>query len=319
MLTITVEAVPDRRRVARERPLGVDLAKPLSRTYLSLASLFVRFARKSPLGKSRAKLAILFLLLAPGLSSAAELKQETLQAWDAYVGAVKQRMEERAKGPGPFLWVDEPPERAERARAGEILVEPVGGDGPHPAPHGLIHDWIGAVFVPKATLEDVAGVLDDYARYKDFYRPMVAKSTLLEQTPGHKKVSLVMVQKAYSVTAAIETDNDVDIARLDAHREYSFSSSLRVREIADYGNPDEHTLPEDRGSGYVWRMFTLTRVEQRDDGVYIEMELMGLSRGIPWAFRWLVQPLAERLPRNILRTILQETRDAVSEEIKACN
>lgn len=268
-------------------------------------------------GKSRATLAILFLVLAPAVSSAAELKPETLQAWDAYVASVKQRMEERAKGPGPFLWVDGPPGRAERARAGEILVEPVGGDGPHPAPHGLIHDWIGAVFVPKATLDDVAGVLDDYVRYKDFYRPSVARSTLLEQTPGHEKVSLVMVQKAYSVTAAIETDNEVDIARLGAHKEYSFSSSLRVREIADYGQPSEHALPEDQGSGYVWRMFTLTRIDQRDDGVYIEMELMGLSRSIPWAFRWLIEPLAQRLPRNILRTILQQTRDAVTKEIGA--
>jgi hypothetical protein len=46
------------------------------------------------------------------------------------------------------------------------------------------------------------------------------------------------------------------------------------------------------------------------------MELMGLSRGIPWVFRWLVQPLAEHLPRKILQSILDDTRDAVSEKIK---
>jgi len=316
LLTITVEAGPDRLGVDRERQIRVDLAKLLSRNFLMLASVFARFVRKPHEVKPRAGLAVLFLLLAPALSNAMDLKPETLQAWNTYVGAVKLRMEERAKGQAPFLWVDQERERAQRVRAGEILVEPMDGDSPHTVPRGLIHDWVGAMFVPQAKLDDVTAVLDDYGRYKDFYRPMVAKSRLLAQTPDHEKVTLLMVQKDYSVIAAVETDNAVDIARLDADRAYSFSSSARVQEIADYGKPSEHALPEDRGSGYVWRMFTLTRVEQRDDGVYVEMELMGLSRGIPLAFRWLVQPLAERLPRNILRAILKDTRDAVSEGIK---
>jgi hypothetical protein len=176
-----------------------------------------------------------------------DLKTETLQAWNTYVGAVKLRMEERAKGQAPFLWVDQERERAQRVRAGEILVEPMDGDSPHTVPRGLIHDWVGAMFVPQAKLDDVTAVLDDYGRYKDFYRPMVAKSRLLAQTPDHEKVTLLMVQKAYSVIAAVETDNAVDIARLDADRAYSFSSSARVQEIADYGKPSEHALPEDRG------------------------------------------------------------------------
>jgi hypothetical protein len=319
MLTIAVDAGPDQQEVKVGGQSRTDLAKLPSRNVLMLASLFARFVRRPHEVKSRAELAILFLLLAPALSNAIDLKPETLQAWDAYVRAAKMRMEERARGQAPFLWVDEERELAQRVRAGEVLVEPGGGDSPHPVPRGLIHDWIGAVFVPKAKLDDVMGVLDDYGRYKDFYRPMVVKSKLLAQTHDHEKVTLLMVQKAYSVTAAVETDNEVDIARLDADRAYSFSASVRVQEIADYGKPGEHALPEDHGPGYVWRMFTVTRVEQRDDGVYVEMELMGLSRGIPWAFRWLIQPLAERLPRNILRAILKETRDAVNEEVKAAS
>ena len=126
-----------------------------------------------------------------------------------------------------------------------------------------------------------------------------------------------MTQKALSVTGAVETDNEIQIARLGAGRAYSLTTSVRVREIADYGKPSEHALPEDHGPGYVWRTFNVTRLEQRDDGVYIEMELIGLSRGIPWAFRWLIQPLAERLPRNILRATMNETRDALNQRINA--
>jgi hypothetical protein len=289
-----------------------DLAKFPGRNIPMLASLFARLVRRPREVKSRAELAVLFLLLAPALSNAIDLKPETLQAWNAYVHAAKVRMEERASGQRPFLWVDENRDLLQRVRGGEVLVGPVDSGSPHTVPRGLIHDWIGAVFVPKAKRDDAMGVLDDYERYKDFYRPMVVKSKLLARTPNHEKVTLLMLQKAYSVTAAVETDNEVDIVRLDADRAYSFSTSVRVQEIADYGGPSEHALPEGDGPGYIWRMFTVTRVEQRDDGVYVEMELMGLSRGIPWAFRWLIQPLAERLPRNILRAILKDTRDAVS-------
>jgi len=132
----------------------------------------------------------------------------------------------------------------------------------------------------------------------------------------HAPAVTLTVQKALSVTGAVETDNEIQVARLGTNKAYSMSTSVRVREIADYGKPTEHVLPEDHGPGYVWRTFTVTRLEQRDDGVYVEMEMIGMSRGIPVLFRWLIQPLAERLPRTILATTLQDTRDAVSEETK---
>jgi hypothetical protein len=63
----------------------------------------------------------------------------------------------------------------------------------------------------------------------------------------------------------------------------------------------------------------VTRLEQRDDGVYVEMEMIAMSRGIPVAFRWLVTPLAEHLPRDIMLALLTDTREAVSQETKAAS
>jgi hypothetical protein len=309
---MTANAGSEQRDLQGQGKSGTDLVNISSWNILKLAGLFTRFVHRQRAVRFRPELAILFLLAVPALSNAMELKPETVQAWDAYVLAAKTRIEKRVSGQAPFLWVDERPERAQRVRAGEIVVEPAEGESPHTVPRGLIHDWIGAVFIPKARLDEALGVLNDYGRYKDFYRPMVAKSRLLTQTPGHEKVSLLMVQKAYAVTAAVQTDNEVDIARLDANRAYSLSNSIRVQEIANYGQPSERVLPEDQGPGYVWRTLTVTRVEQRDGGVYVEIELVGLTRSIPWAFRWLIQPLAERLAPNILRATLNETRDAVS-------
>ena len=262
------------------------------------------------------KLAVLLVLLHPAFVRAADLKSETLQAWDVYVRQVQLRIQDRSRGHAPYLRVDETQGLAERVRAGEIVVEPEGGKSPVVAPRGLIHDWVGVVFVPNAKLDEVMGVLNEYERYKDFYRPMVTESRLLEEGPNQELVRLLMTQRAYSVTAAVETDDEVHVVRLDDKRAYSLSASIRVQEIADYGKPTEHPLSQDRGPGYVWRTFTATRLEQRDGGTYVEMEMIALSRSIPWAFYWLMQPLTERLPRSTLIAMLRDTRDAVSNEMR---
>jgi hypothetical protein len=228
-------------------------------------------------------------------------------------------MEERASGQNAFLWMDASPDLARRVREGEVLVAPGASHNPRKVPHGLIHHWVGAVFLSSVTLDEVMRVLDNYDHYSDFYRPIVLKSKLLERTDGYAKVNLLMVQKALGVTAAVETDNEIHIRKLDANRVYSLSNSVRVQEIADYGQPGERLLPEDHGPGYVWRMLSETRIEQRDGGVYVEMETIALSRGIPAEFFWLIKPLAEHLPRNIMFQMLKDTRDAVRKETETAS
>jgi hypothetical protein len=281
------------------------------RNFIILARQTPRLARRPLAVRTGATLLILLLLVGVARSDAAELKQGTLQAWDAYVQTVNLAMAKRATGDSPFLWVDESPDLVRRVRGGELLVS----SQDHPkVPQGLIHHWIGAMFLPSVTLDEVAWVLDDYDRYQDFYRPLVVKSKVLERTDNSEKVTLLMMQKAFEVTAAVETDDEIHIMKLDASRVYSLSVSTRVQEIVDYGRPGEHLLSEDRGPGYVWRTLGVTRLEQRDGGVYVEMETIALSRGIPWEFRWLIKPLTDNLPRRIMLETLKDTRDAVSEE-----
>jgi len=37
-------------------------------------------------------------------------------------------------------------------------------------------------------------------------------------------------------------------------------------------NPIRNKLPTDEGHGYIWRLYSLTKFEERDGGVYIEVE-----------------------------------------------
>ncbi|HLI83154.1 MAG TPA: hypothetical protein VKV17_04505 [Bryobacteraceae bacterium] len=120
--------------------------------------------------------AVIIGSLSAAALAAAELQPATLQAWDAYLRTVRERVAERGADHKPFLWVDESTDRVARVHGGEVVVEPMIGRGVTNVPNGLIHDWIGAIFIPGATVESLSAVVHDYDDYKQLYRPAVTAS-----------------------------------------------------------------------------------------------------------------------------------------------
>jgi hypothetical protein len=106
-------------------------------------------------------MALLFLAMLPVSATAETLQQETVKAWETYIRHVDANMHARAVGGAPFLWVDEAAGRAERLRKGEILVSAGGDNCPEKVAHGLIHHWVGAAFIPGASVNDVLAVVED--------------------------------------------------------------------------------------------------------------------------------------------------------------
>lgn len=261
--------------------------------------------------KTRAALTILSLVLGANVSNAMQPKQDTVQAWDDYIRDLKSSMSRRASGDRPFLWVNESPELTQRVQRGEVVV--IDHD-PSKVPHGMIHHWIGAMFIPNATADQVMNVLGSYERYTDFYKPLIHKSVVLERNGDDSQVKVLAVQKTFSVTAAVETDNQVHVERVSRGKMYILSDAVRVQEICEYGQPGEHPFPEEKRPGYVWRSFVLQRIEERDGGVYVELETVALSRGIPIEVRWLIKPLTDDLPRKLMLDTLNDTRTEVLHE-----
>jgi hypothetical protein len=246
----------------------------------------------------------------PLAASAAELRTETLKAWNQYVQAENSQIAERARS-GEFLWSDESADRYKRVRNGEIVISPVGENVPKSVPHGLIHHWVGAVFVPNARLDDLFAVVRDYGRYKEFYAPVVLDSKALHEGASIDKFSMLMMNKTLFAKTAMDADFDGSYVQLDKNRWYSVTYSTRVQEVDDYGQPGQHELPPDAGAGYIWRLYTLSRFEQRDGGVYVELEAIALSRDIPISVRWLVNPIVRRISKGSLLVSLQKTEQAV--------
>ena len=85
-------------------------------------------------------------------------------------------MQARLQPGAHFLWLDDEPDRAEHVRTKGPYIGPVNRQIPQKVPSGLIHDWLGAGFVPNAKIEDILGIVRDYDRYKEIYQPGVIDS-----------------------------------------------------------------------------------------------------------------------------------------------
>jgi hypothetical protein len=246
-------------------------------------------------------------LLAAGGARSAELKPVTIEAFDRYVRAAEARIEGRARA-RDFLWTDESPERLKAVRGGEIAVEPVVGKGDFEVAEGLVHDWIGAAFVPGATLESTLASVQDYNHHK--HQAEVLDSRLLSRDGNHYRIYLRLIKKKV-LTVVLNTEHDVRYFSLDARRCQSRSYSTRIVEVAGPGTSGEREVPAGRDHGFLWRLYSYWRFEERDGGVYMECEAISLTRDVPTGLGWLIEPIVRQLPRESLVSTLGATRDGI--------
>ncbi len=260
------------------------------------------------------KLGIVLLvaaLLFPVEVHAAHLKSETVAAWDDYVQSVSASLQDRVRPGGSFLWTFEDPGRIANVRNGEIVVVPAPGQSPRKVPGGLIHHWVAAAFFPNVKLDDVLDVTQDYDRYQEFYQPSVIASKAVVRGEADDTFSMRLMNKALFLKTTLDADYQATNVKLDDRHFYSISRTTRVQEIEDYNQPGEHRFPEGEGSGYIWKLLSVVRMEERGEGVYVEMEAIALSREVPGAVRFVVDPIVRRVSRNSMLTSLRQTEEAV--------
>jgi hypothetical protein len=250
----------------------------------------------------------------PAFANSAVLNPETLKAWDEYIQRADSRAQSGHGVGSPFLWVDQDSQQAERVRQGEIVAEPeIGTNGMQAVPRGLIHDWVGAVFIRSVTLAQVFAVLDDYGRYNQFFGPSVIDATLLCRTGqgsgDEDRFRIRYAQKVLFVSEVVDTEYEGRRFQVDNKRWYSITQSTRLQEFRSPGKTGE--LTGDEMTPFVWRIYCISKFEQRDGGVYMEQENLALSRGIPASLRWLVEPAVRKLSKNLTMSSLRETREAV--------
>jgi hypothetical protein len=272
--------------------------------------------------------ALLFALcalpaLAACLAHAAEpalpkLKSETQQAFERYVKLTEARNEAELKRGTDLLWVDGLPEsqRSEAYAAlkrGEVKMQKLetreNGDTIR-CPDGMIHHWAGVAFIPGAKLRDVLEVLEDYDRHFAYYAPDVERSKL-ESRDGDHFLVFLRFRRHKVVTVVLNTEHEVQYFHEAPGRAHSRSSAVRIAEVENAGKSDEREKKPGDDHGFLWRMETWWRMEERDGGVYVQSEVASLTRDIPTGLGWMIAPFVTSIPKESLAFTLEATRRAV--------
>jgi hypothetical protein len=179
----------------------------------------------------------------------------------------------------------------------------------------MIHHWVGVVFIPGAKLEDVLGVLEDYDHQSTIYSPDVERSKIESHDGDHFRVFL-RFRRHKVITVVLDTEHDIRYFHDAPGHAHSRSSAVRIAEVENPGKSDEHEKQPGDDGGFLWRMETWWRMEERDGGVYVQSEAASLTRDIPTGLGWLVGPFVTSIPKETLVFTLEATRKAVLGEVK---
>ena len=253
-------------------------------------------------------LSLLALLILVRPLAAAVLTDETVRGWNDYVASAQQVAAQREKRDA-FLWAAENPGQAARVRSGEVVVAEFGREQDRELKDGIVHDWIGAAFLPHARLDDVVAIIRDYGNHEKIFAPEVVASEILSEDGDRLHVRLRLVKKKV-LTATLETEHRVVIEKVSETRRRLRSESVRVQEVENAGEANEKLKPAGDDNGFLWRMNVEWRFEQAEDGVMVECRAISLSRKPPAGLGWIVNPIIASLPRESLTKTMEATRRA---------
>ena len=243
------------------------------------------------------------------------LKPETLASFDSYIGEAETKMEQTLSASSSFLWLDADADRAEQIHKGQIVAQFWSGHGLVKVPNGLIHDWIGAAFLPGAKIDQTLALIQDYDNHKNIYQPEVIDSKLMSHHHNDFQIYLRLLKKKI-LTVILDTDHKVHYASLDTSRWVCCSHTTRIAEVQNAGTPKDTVLPPDTGYGFLWRLYSYWRFQERDKGVYLECRAISLTRDVPLGLGWIIQPIIQTLPKESLVKTLESTRQGVCGKVK---
>ncbi len=271
-----------------------------------------------------------FLLLGaaaaqPQNAATTNLRKATEEGFTRYVQATEARINKEMARPGAFLYIDGLPNpRRSQALAtlkqGEVYMEQLAtldaSGHPMTAPDGLIHHWMGAVFIPGASVAQVLALAQDYNHHQDYYKPEVVRSRLVSRNGNDFKI-FYRLRKKKVITVTLNTDHDVHYFPVSPTRAYSRSYSTRIAQVDNADKPGEQERPVGQDSGFMWRLHSYWRFAARDGGVYVECESISLTRDIPTALAWLIKPFITGIPKESLQMTMGSTRTAVLARLAA--
>lgn len=248
----------------------------------------------------------LLFLLGSGMTAFAQAPAPAEADFGRYVGTVEARLTAQRGTNGPLV------AGAARAQAksGELLIEKLTPEKDADLPGALLHDWRGTAFAPGATAADFERLMRDFPAYSHVYAPQVTRAAIASHDMDRYHVSMRVRQK-HVITVVMDTSYDVAFGHRDPAHGWSTSRSTTIQEIAEAGSNKERALGPKEEHGFLWRLNTYWTYEERDGGLYLQIESVSLTRSIPTGLGWAVRPFVESVPRESLEFTLRKTFEAL--------
>jgi len=225
----------------------------------------------------------------------------------AYAARLEGRLAQQHRAQAGFV----APVGGFQLRQGAPVIEQLVSAADAELPGALLHHWRGTAFVPGAKAADFERLMKDFGAYPRVYAPQVLSARVLAQQ-GDRLQATMRVRQKHILTVVMDTAYDVSFGRPDPLRSYSISRSTRITEIADAGTQKERALSGSEQHGFLWRMNTYWSAEERDGGLYIQIESLTLTRGIPHGLGWVIGPFVQSIPRESLEFTLRSTMAALA-------
>ncbi len=247
---------------------------------------------------------------APGCVAAGP-PSAAVAAFNSYTHEVETRLAQQHRSQSTFLAsVSSDSQSADRMRRGELIVEKLAPPAGADLSGAMLHHWRGTAFAPGAKAADFERLMKDFNAYPQHFSPQVLQARVLAQQ-GDRLQATMRVRQRHVITVVMDTAYDITYERLDAQHGYSISQSTRIDEIDSPGTSSERVLNSSEEHGFLWRLNTYWSYEERDGGLYMQIESVTLTRSIPTGLGWVVRPFVESVPRESLEFTLRSTCNAL--------
>lgn len=212
---------------------------------------------------------------------AAEVPPQTAAAFDRYVKLTEEGFAQH-QAFQDFLWLDHHPQDKTMVWMQQTVLVPMqtlDHGAPIEVPGGVIQHWLGAYYAEGADAAGAAHVLLNFPAYKDYFKPEMIDSKIIK-AGGERNDILLRLYKRKVSTVVLNVNGTTKYTPLDPMRWTLAFHSTHIGEAEhpkDKKKLDQERSPEE-AEGYLWRLNLYFRAEQKENGVYIEFEVLSLAR-----------------------------------------
>lgn len=125
------------------------------------------------------------------------------------------------------------------------------------------------------------------------------------------------LRKKKIITVILDTSPDVLYSSLDSMRWRCRSYATCIAEVEHGGKPTQWVRPPDTGYGFLWRLNSYWRFEEKDNCVCVERRASSVTRNVPKGLGWIIEPMIDKAPGESLTATIEATRRAQAAESPA--